>query len=299
MLECHLHRPEIIFDWVVEKPFAELPQLLPNVKKIITTDVRQWRKKPFQATTRKAFKSSLRELREHSYDLTIDAQGLIRTAFLGYLSRPNIFYGHGKKTMLHDAYRMKESPGRYFYHHVVNVPERHLPSQFRKFIGSILQYPFDLNKSYFLTPSKRYKDSKTILLFPNTSCVKKTWGRWNELTKELNLKGFKVCVINGSEKEYLNNQKKIPEARNLPPTSIMDVKQLIEASKLCIGVDTGLTHLACILKHPCVSLYRENVNTPDVGAIYHENNKIIHQDLASLEVGRVYDAVLPLLDSVK
>ena len=42
MLE-YFHRPEITFDWVVEKPFAELPHLLPNVKSI-TTDVRQWRK---------------------------------------------------------------------------------------------------------------------------------------------------------------------------------------------------------------------------------------------------------------
>ena len=45
-------------------------------------------------------------------------------------------------------------------------------------------------------------------------------------------------VINGSEKEYLNNQKNIPEVE-LPPTSIMNVKQMIEASKLCIALIQG------------------------------------------------------------
>ena len=48
---------------------------------------------------------------------------------------------------------------------------------------------------------------------------------------------------------------------------------------------------------PMHSLYREHINTPDVGAIYHENNKIIHQDLASLEVDTVLNAASPLLDS--
>ena len=143
-------------------------------------------------------------------------QGLIRSAFLGYLSRPNLFYGHGKETMLNDAYRMKESLGRCFYHHTVNVPKDTCPHSFVNSLATYYNTPFDLDKNYFLTPSQRYNDSKTILLFPNTSCVKKTWDRWNQLVKQLHLKDFKVCVINGSEKEYLKQSEKHSRSTNLP-----------------------------------------------------------------------------------
>ena len=245
MLECYHHRPDIVFDWVVASNFSELPKLLPNVRKVIEINERQCRRNILQPKTWQSLKESILRLKQDNYDVTVDAQGRFRSALLGHLSRTSQVWGFGTASLsqslksyfkkpqskkfnqqptmrLHKliSQMLSQTLRQHFYHHLVHLQEQHKPSQFRKLLSAVFEYPSDLNKSFFITPSVTEHHKKTILLFPNTSSEKKTWKRWNQLAEQFIHKGFKVCVLNGSEKEYQKNKALIPLAQNIAPTSL-------------------------------------------------------------------------------
>ncbi|HTG43569.1 MAG TPA: lipopolysaccharide heptosyltransferase I, partial [Verrucomicrobiae bacterium] len=79
--------PEIKFDWVVEEAYAEIPRWHLAVRRVIPIGLRRWRKN-FVATLRKNEWAQFRkELRRDSYDLILDAQGLMKSAWIGWQGR--------------------------------------------------------------------------------------------------------------------------------------------------------------------------------------------------------------------
>ena len=290
LLACYKYRPDISFDWVVEEPFKELPTLLPNVHQVITTNIRQWRKQLLHQNTWREIAHQLNLLKSHSYPITIDAQGLMRSAILGYLTHPECLIGYGKNTI-------KEPLGRYFYNRKINVASHHKPAQFRLLLSEILSLPYDQHEQFFLEKKDLDIDQKHILFFPNTSQNNKKWSQWQALAIDLINQGYTISVLNGSNKEFTENKRQIPAATHIPPKSILETKAIIEKASLCIGVDTGLTHLACILKKPCISLFIKGVTSPDEYAIQHSNHIVMHQPLDQMDVKSFTRSVAFLLGS--
>jgi len=73
-------RPDIVFDWVVEENFVEVPSWHPAVDRVIPVAFRRWRKKPFRSLGGIEFKKFKDDIKREHYDLVIDAQGLIKAA---------------------------------------------------------------------------------------------------------------------------------------------------------------------------------------------------------------------------
>ena len=82
--------PGIRFDWVVEEGFAEIPAWHPAVDAVIPVAIRRWRKKPLQAVRSGEWSNFKRRLRETQYDLVIDAQGLLKSAWLTRYARAEV-----------------------------------------------------------------------------------------------------------------------------------------------------------------------------------------------------------------
>jgi heptosyltransferase-1 len=80
-------RPDIVFDWVVEENFVEVPSWHPAVDRVIPVAFRRWRKKPFRSLGDIEFKKFKDDIKREHYDLVIDAQGLIKSGFISRLSR--------------------------------------------------------------------------------------------------------------------------------------------------------------------------------------------------------------------
>ena len=80
------HCPDIAVDWMVEESFSAIPALHPSVRRIIPVATRRWRKAPLSRDTWHELASLRRLLRDGAYDLTIDLQGLIKSALLGWLA---------------------------------------------------------------------------------------------------------------------------------------------------------------------------------------------------------------------
>src|SRR5271154_2332960 len=74
---------DVRVDWVVEEGFASVPAWHPLVDTVIPVAWRRWRKAPFSTAVAKEWRAFYRQLRTHTYDLVLDAQGLIKSALLG------------------------------------------------------------------------------------------------------------------------------------------------------------------------------------------------------------------------
>src|SRR5690606_29252048 len=74
--------PGIRFDWVVEEGFAEIPTWHPAVDHVIPVAIRRWRKNLWQTLKNGEWRQFKKRLRERKYDLVIDAQGLVKSAWL-------------------------------------------------------------------------------------------------------------------------------------------------------------------------------------------------------------------------
>src|SRR5690606_25930092 len=74
--------PGIKFDWVVEEGFAEIPSWHPAVDKVIPVAIRRWRKSLWKTITSGEWKRFKQSVRANKYDLVIDAQGLLKSAWL-------------------------------------------------------------------------------------------------------------------------------------------------------------------------------------------------------------------------
>lgn len=74
--------PGIKFDWVVEEGFAEIPTWHPAVGKVVPVAIRRWRKNLWQTIKSGEWRRFKQSVRAEKYDLVIDAQGLLKSAWL-------------------------------------------------------------------------------------------------------------------------------------------------------------------------------------------------------------------------
>ncbi len=78
--------PGIQFDWIAEESFAEIPAWHPLVRRVIPVALRRWRKGVFSKETREGWRE-LRAALHEQYDLVLDAQGLMKSAFLTFFAK--------------------------------------------------------------------------------------------------------------------------------------------------------------------------------------------------------------------
>ena len=99
---------DITFDWVVEENFAQIPSWHYAVNNVIPVAIRRWRKSWFSKNTRQERHAFIQTLRQQEYDCIIDAQGLIKSAFL--ITRKARGIKHGL-----DRQSIKEPIASWFY----------------------------------------------------------------------------------------------------------------------------------------------------------------------------------------
>src|SRR5581483_11249442 len=79
--------PDVTCDWVVEKAFSEIPAWHPAVGRVVTCELRRWRKHPLAALRSGEWRNFVGELRRTRYDVVLDAQGLLKSAWLATRAR--------------------------------------------------------------------------------------------------------------------------------------------------------------------------------------------------------------------
>ncbi len=259
--------PDAQIDWLVEESFASLVELVSGVHRAIPFSLRRWRKRWAAADNWREIGKFKRELAAEKYDLVIDCQGLIKTAWVASWARGPLV-GLGNRT---DGAGY-EWPVRFFYDRRVPIePRTHVVERSRQLVAAAL----DLSKPHddidfgIDTWHAALAVSQLGLNLPvpyvvfvhATSRADKQWpeAAWIELGQALVTRGASIVLPWGNAAERATSEKLAREfgaAAIVPPKlSLPAVVGLIDGAAATVGVDSGLVHIAAALKRPTVELY--------------------------------------------
>ncbi len=239
-------------DWVVDKSFASVAALMPQVQTVIPISLRAFKQQKSIGHLKTLLKE-LSQLSQTSYDFVIDAQGLLKSAWIGLWTRgPK--QGFAKEAL-------REPLARFFYQntHAVN-PDDHAIDRTRALLAQVLGYQPNPLINYGLTlPAQKPIDKPYVFLLHGTTWTTKSWSlnHWIDLSRQL-LKTHQVITTWGSDEEQrvaAAIQAASPGIQVLPKQSIDALVPWLAHANSVIGCDTGLMHLAAAFDTPTISLY--------------------------------------------
>lgn len=267
--------PNPVIDWCVEESFAAIPRLHPGVKRVLPVAVRRWRKSLLSPATWREIQAFRERLRSGAYDVVLDTQGLVKSAVIARQARGPVC-GYAPEAA-------REPFAARFYDETFAIPKSaHAVDRNRWLAAAAFDYPGDLPLDYGIAAPPLAADwlppAPYAVLLTATSRDDKLWdeANWTLLGRELALAGIRCVLPGGSAAERERAARLaalIPGAVAAPALGIAELAGLIGASRLCVGVDTGLTHLAAALAIPTVALYTATAPelTGVVGSAFFRN----------------------------
>lgn len=251
--------PGLRCDWLVERSFAEIPAWHPAVERAIACDLRGWRRNPVRAVFGGEWGGFRRALRQTAYDLVIDAQGLVKSAWLARQARGPLAGP--------DASCAREPLAASFYQRRHAVPRHdaaHAVERMRRLFALALDYPLPESPPDAGLPRQRFAAPELAhpyaVLLHGTTWPSKRWPveRWAEVAQWLAARNLRVVLPWGSEAE--RGQAEAIAAASaaglvLPRLGLTALAGWLAHARACVGVDTGLAHLAAALGTPQVTLY--------------------------------------------
>jgi len=250
--------PGLQCDWLVEETFAEIPGWHPAVQRVIPCALRRWRRDIRGTRASGEWARFKQELRRERYDLVIDAQGLLKSAWLASQARgPLAGPGFGSA---------REPLAALFYRRRLKIAQRenaHAVNRLRQLFAQALDYPlpqtvadFGLTRGRFPAPSS---PQPYAVFLHATTWPSKQWplAHWQQLGRDLRAQGFEIVLPWGAPAEREQAQK-IAAAfggRVAERQTLTQLAGLLAHAKLVVGVDTGLSHLAAALATPSLTLY--------------------------------------------
>ncbi|PLA75194.1 lipopolysaccharide heptosyltransferase I [Hydrogenovibrio sp. SC-1] len=271
------NQPGLVVDWVVEEAFQEIPKWHPVVDQVYSIRLRQWRKHPIRF--RQEIKAFFERVNQTHYDLVIDAQGLLKSAWVvSKIKEPIAGMDWGSA---------REKLASLFYQHKYPVAKhQHAISRLRELFARVLDYPLPAKETldYHLATQAWQKlpqlaDDYMVFLH-GTTWDTKLWPEayWIELLNRVVAQGKQVVLPWGNEEEKQRAKRiaKTVESDHTPsgikawvPNQKLDLNTMaccLKFAKAVVSVDTGLSHVAAALDVPMVVIYR--VTDPDlVGAL--------------------------------
>jgi len=223
------------------------------------------------------------EFKSRKYDIAIDAQGLLKSGFLCWLSGAKKRIGFANTREWADKFLTHPvDVGDYFGHdiHIIdlnlkliiklfdvlgsNVPTTWLNAQF-----PLPAVPEDTKERVqsWLTTSGQPKERLNIILIPGTTWDTKIWPleQWEELGRLLLENNNCQLIVCGGKAEITTNKKLekhlLASGRqniiNLTgKTNLLDLIALFEQAQIVIGADSGPMHLACAVgKSKVIGIY--------------------------------------------
>jgi heptosyltransferase-1 len=267
--------PDVRFDWVVEEAFAEVPAWHPAVEQVIPVALRRWRKHPFNRATRTEWKAFRAALDATSYDFVLDAQGLIKSAWLAVKAHAPVHglgFRSAREPLASLAYaRRYDVPwGRHGVRRVrelfaaalgYSLPEDATGEDDGASRADAAAYGLDRTRIPMLEGAADTADGVPRLVFLHgTTWPTKHWPEnyWCELALLATKAGWNVRIPWGSEEEHERAQriaKKLDGVHVLPRLPLAGLAAELVAATACVAVDTGLGHLAAALDVPTLSLF--------------------------------------------
>jgi heptosyltransferase I len=255
--EAREHIPDLICDWVVEEAFADLPRLHPAVGHVFPVGFRRLRKKPLAMLRSEEWRQFVARLRLEEYDYVIDAQSLLKSAWVARQSGRPV---HGL-----DFSSAREGLASLFYRHRYHVAKGQFAiDRIRQLFAQVMGYEVGAGFPGYAIDRHNIASGlieKPYLFFlHSTAWTSKQWpdSYWQELLKMANQSGLKVLMTGGSMEEQARAKLIADKGDNvtvLPRLELMNLAAYLADAQLVVGLDTGLTYLASALGVPTLTLY--------------------------------------------
>ncbi|MDD3442343.1 MAG: lipopolysaccharide heptosyltransferase I [Sulfurimonas denitrificans] len=246
--------PNAQIDWVVERSFADVLKNNPHIDNILEVDLKSIKKQKSKIFTQLKI---LKKYSKNSYDIVIDAQGLLKSAIVSKIIGAKVIAGFDKDSI-------REGVASFFYDKKVSIAynantiDRNA-TVICEPLGIEVTNEKIINKEKFLFSSSHVKNLPEIF---NLFVIGSTWESRNypkekfvKIAEALHVKTF---IVWGSEEEHkkaLWMQDKSEFLHLLPRGSLDELKYVISKCSLLIGNDTGPTHMAWGLNVPSITLF--------------------------------------------
>ena len=274
---CRKRYPSTEIDWLAEGVVRPLLTELPGLTQVVLWPRQEWqdlwREKRIFALLR-AVMAFRQKLRERNYDLVIDAQGLVKSAFLSWLT--------GSPQRI--GFKSKEPNGvfltqRFDKSITPRISSEYLAladtlgwdtSNFEMVLGLS---ELDNKRSIDIAPQEAY-----VVIAPFTTRPQKHWthAHWRALIEQLVNAGHRVACLGGpADREEAATLLEGLTVMNWVGAYPLGVSAgLVKQSSGVIGVDTGLTHMGIAVGVPTVALFGSTCPYLETGrdkvrVIYH------------------------------
>lgn len=251
--------PGLRCDWVVEEAYAAIPRWHPAVRAVIPCALRRWRKAPAAALRSGEWQRFRAELRRDRYDLVLDGQGLLKSAFIAAQARgPKAGRGFGSS---------REALAALLYSRRYEVSqEQDQVERQRELFARALGYPQPRGLPDFGLDAARFRDphaGKYVVFQHGASWPSKLWSEqnWQALGAHLRARGYAVKLPAGSALERAAAERIGAPfgGEPLPQMGLDELARVLANARFLVGCDTGVTHIAAALGTRSVSLHGPSV----------------------------------------
>jgi heptosyltransferase-1 len=241
---------------VVEEGFAAIPAMSRHVRTVHRVALRRWRQAPFASATLAEVAAARRALRDGRYDLVLDAQGLLKSAWVARWA--------GAPVAGLSSTAARERTASLFYRQRFEIPRAmHAVARCRALGAQALGYAVDepprFDVAATAAPAIAVQGPYAVLL-ANASRLTKLWplDRWVDVERWLAARGLLSLLFWGSEAEGRRSRElaaKMTRAVVAPRSSLEAIAASLAGARAVVGIDTGLTHLAAALGRPTVGIF--------------------------------------------
>jgi lipopolysaccharide heptosyltransferase I len=247
--------PDARIDWLVEAPFAAIPQLHPGVQRVLPMAWRKWRKALLDATTWRAMGALRSELRRERYDLVLDLQGLLKSA-LWARQADGPLAGY-------DRASLREPLAALFYQRTATVARTlHAVERCRLLAAAHLDLGAPAGPPTFglRAPEPEWLPRGAFsVIIPNASRKEKLWPErhWIAVGRYLLDRGLPPVVLWGREDEQTLAERIAAGCEgDVPPfLKVGQMASVLARAGQVVGLDTGFTHLAAAFGRPTLGIY--------------------------------------------
>ncbi|MDH7513411.1 MAG: glycosyltransferase family 9 protein [Clostridiales bacterium] len=245
--------PGSTITWAVEENGKEILDLIPGLDKIAVVDRKKWRK-------------SANDIRQKERT-ALDFQGLVKSAFLAYLSRSRRRIGFHKKNL-------REPLASLFYTEKIDYVDEsdvHVISKNLRLLRPLgikddnYEFPLLLPAEVVASVDAKLAEAgflhnkKLIVYNLGAAWETKRWfpEKWEELIKKIQFEGSSPLLLWGNEEEK-NLALQVHERTGVllsPFLTIKEVLALIKKAALLVSGDTFALQAACALSTPVVGLF--------------------------------------------
>ncbi len=253
-------KPGVTFDWVIEEAYADIASWHPAVRRIIPIALRRWRRSLWEMIRENEWFRFRGELRRDEYDLVLDAQGLMKSGWIGLQGRGPLA-GRSRSTA-------REPLAAAFYKKSYEI-DLALPEleQLRQLFALALDYAPPTAPASFgidrqrITP-KTVRDPAVVFAH-GAAWRTKLWPveHWQKLGRYVAARGLtpRLPWGNAEEKTRAESIAAACGGEVLPKLGIPELARVLAESRFVVGLDTGLTHISIALGTPTVTLYGPSV----------------------------------------